>query len=98
MSRNCWRKSTMNITTGMSVGNSRCWDSFEVYKVDMLSIVGFSASVTTVQLNSIMFQKNGQPENNHSRAHAVLFMKPLFQLTRSCKCFIYPTECTIRLL
>lgn len=84
MTSNCWGKSTLNSTTGMSVGNSRCWDSLEVYKVDTPSIVTFSASGTAVQLTSIMFKENGKPEINHCQAHAMLFMKPLFQLTRSC--------------
>jgi len=84
MSRKCWRKSTLNITTGMYMGTSRCWDSLEVYKVDTSSIIAFSAIGTAVQLTSIMFKENGKPENNHCQAHTMLFMKPLFQLTRSC--------------
>jgi hypothetical protein len=76
MSMNRCRKSTMNITIGMSVGTSGCWDSFQVYKVDTPSIFAFSASRTAVQLTSIMFKENGQPENNHCQAHAMLFIKP----------------------
>lgn len=75
----------MNIMTGMFVATSRCWNSLEFYKVDMPSIVAFSASGTAVQLTNIMFKENGKPENNHChQAHAMLFMKPLFQPTRSC--------------
>jgi len=65
-------------------GTSRHWDSLEVCKVDTPSIVAFSAIGTAAQLISIMFKENGKPENDHCQAHAMLFMKPLFQLTRSC--------------
>jgi hypothetical protein len=71
MLKNCWRKSTMNITTGMSVGTSRCWDSSQVYKVVTPSLVAFSGSGTAMKLASIMFKENGQPENNHCQAHTM---------------------------